>query len=232
MSKNAVVYFPLSADFLNQKCHFLYGQVKLNVQDESCVYLYVVEVCSKRETSDNRLQLLGTISSDDALQNRKSKSSQVWIQLIKSGQQNASLIDVRLDGSVVQLSDTILVLYDRNIIQSEIVQKNADWKMSQCLTELGNLLNVKRGENKAVSSYQEVVIGDSLMNNFRLIVQLRQRSAQCKVWWTSSSQLVRFNLFLMMVIDLLLGFCFVAMFHSFGGTNKVLEIFLTSVKVN
>nr|SVE74373.1 EOG090X0BA1 [Daphnia barbata] len=64
-----------------------------------------------------------------------------------------------------------------------------------------------------------------------VVLQLRQRALQWKAWKGSHSDLVSSNLLCMMIIDLILGFCFVKMFHSFGGANEVLEKFLESVKV-
>ena len=229
----AVVYFPLSVkhnSVINQKCHFLYGQVKKNLQDDSCYNVYVVEVCLERKESEDRLELIGIVSSSHELSHYK--PSQMWIQLNKSGH-NISLLDVRLSGHFISLSETVLVLYEKSIVQSEIMQKTADWKMSQCLTELGSLLKNKQGLaiSSDASSIEVVTTQYSVLNNSRLLLQLQQRAAQWKVLWKSTSDLVRFNLLFTMLVDLLLGFCFVGMFHSLGGTSKVLEIFLATVKV-
>jgi hypothetical protein len=74
-------------------------------------------------------------------------------------------------------------------------------------------------------------ITESVFNHSKVILQLRQRALQWRAWRSSQSELISTNLFLMMLIDLFLGFCFVNVFHSLGGANEVLEMFLESVKV-
>nr|SVE94430.1 EOG090X0BA1 [Simocephalus serrulatus] len=73
---------------------------------------------------------------------------------------------------------------------------------------------------------------DSILNNSRVVQQLRQRVLQWKTWRNvQQCEMAYYNLLLMMLLDLFLGFCFVKLFHSLGGPNQVLEIFLDSVKV-
>nr|SVE73128.1 EOG090X0BA1 [Ceriodaphnia reticulata] len=72
---------------------------------------------------------------------------------------------------------------------------------------------------------------NNFVNNSKVILQLRQRALQWTAWRKSTSELASNNLLLMMLLDLILGLCFAKLFHSLGGANEVLEMFLDSVKV-
>nr|SVE92581.1 EOG090X0BA1 [Megafenestra aurita] len=127
-----------------------------------------------------------------------------WIQLTTETT-CAQIENVLVDGVKVPLPHVALVLYDQSFLQSEILQFNDNWNSSKCL--------------------------DSVANNSHVVKQFRQRALQWKAWKRASSEMASFNLLLMMLLDLFLGFCFASFFHSLGGPNQVLEIFLDLVKV-
>jgi hypothetical protein len=124
-----------------------------------------------------------------------------------------------------------LVLYDESFLQSEILERNEDWKNSKCLCELGSLLRLSHNIGVKGEEVSHQQITESVFNHSKVVLQLRQRALQWRAWRSCRSELISTNLLLMMLIDLFLGFCFVRMFHSLGGANEVLEMFLESVKV-
>lgn len=213
------VYFPLSAP---SNSSLIYGVIRPNEQYPSSFNVYVV---SFEEDVHHQLELLGTWNSD-RIQPRNQSS---WIEMT-SQTFHSKIERVIINGRNVPLLRAVLVLYDETFIQSEILPFNLDWKSSKCLTELSNLLKAKNHINTVEVSPEEK-LKDSVVNNSKLIKQLRQRSLQWRAWRKSNNDLAYYNLLLMMLCDLFLGFCFSNLFHMLGGPNEVLEMFLDLVKV-
>nr|SVE76577.1 EOG090X0BA1 [Daphnia longispina] len=216
------VYFPLSP---STKSGLIYGVVKSNESYYNCLNVYVV---SFEEDAVHQFQPLGMWNIED-YSNRNTCSC--WIHLITENH-HPKIESVAVEGVHVSLSRVVLVLYDETFLQSEILDQNEDWKNSKCLCELDSLLRLKH--NMSNVKQEKIInqkITESVFNHSKVILQLRQRALQWRAWRSSQSELISTNLFLMMLIDLFLGFCFVNVFHSLGGANEVLEMFLESVKV-
>ena len=216
------VYFPLSP---STKASLIYGVVKSNESYYNCLNVYVV---SFDEDAVHQFQPLGMWNIED-YSNRN--TCLCWIHLITENH-HPKIESVVADGVHVPLSRVVLVLYDETFLQSEILEQNEDWKNSKCLCELDSLLRLKH--NMSNVKQEKIInqkITESVFNHSKVILQLRQRALQWRAWRSSQSELISTNLFLMMLIDLFLGFCFVNVFHSLGGANEVLEMFLESVKV-
>lgn len=219
--KQIFVYFPLSPSSASST---IYGAVKPNGNDNNCMNVYVV---SFEENAKHQFELLGTWNTDDL---PSDDSSSCWIQLVKESHY-AKIKSVIIGGVYVPPSCVTLILYDETFLQSEILEKSEDWKNSKCLCQLGSFLRLKNNVTVDRHKVLNEKVEDSIFNHSKVVLQLRQRALQWKAWRRSSQDLGSTNLLWMMVIDLVLGFCFVKMFHSLGGTTEVLEKFLKSVKV-
>lgn len=215
------VYFPISP---TRKSGLIYGVVKPNESYCNCLNVYVV---SFEEDAVHQFQPLGTWNTED---NSSRNKSPCWIHLITENH-HPKIESAVVAGVHIPMSQALLVLYDESFLQSEILDRNEDWKTSKCLCELGSLLRLSHniGGNQEEVSLQQIT--ESIFNHSKVVLQLRQRALQWRAWRSCQSELISTNLLLMMLIDLFLGFCFVRMFHSLGGANEVLEMFLESVKV-
>nr|SVE79681.1 EOG090X0BA1 [Daphnia magna] len=219
--KQIFVYFPLSPSSASST---IYGAVKPNGNDNSCMNVYVV---SFEENAKHQFEPLGTWNTDDL---PSDDSSSCWIQLVKESHY-AKIKSVIIGGVYVPPSCVTLILYDETFLQSEILEKSEDWKNSKCLCQLGSFLRLKNNVTVDRHKVPNEKVEDSIFNHSKVVLQLRQRALQWKAWRRSSPDLGSTNLLWMMVMDLVLGFCFVKMFHSLGGTTEVLEKFLKSVKL-
>lgn len=215
------VYFPIIP---TRKSGLIYGVVKPNERYYNCLNMYVV---SFEEDVVHQFEPIGTWNTED---NSSRNKSPCWINLITENQ-HPKIESAVVAGVHVPTSQALLVLYDESFLQSEILERNEDWKNSKCLCELGSLLRLSHNvgvKQEEVSHHQ---ITESVFNHSKVVLQLRQRALQWRAWRSCRSELISTNLLLMMLIDLFLGFCFVRMFHTLGGANEVLEMFLESVKV-
>nr|SVE75949.1 EOG090X0BA1 [Daphnia hispanica] len=202
----------------------IYGVVKPIENNKNSMNVYVV---SFEENVKHQFQSLGTWNTDD-LPNHH--GSLCWIRLVKDSHY-AKIESVKIEGVYVPPSCVTLILYDETFPQSEILEQSEDWKNSKCLCELGSFLRLKNNNTVKRQKIKNEKVENSIFNRSKVVLQLRQRALQWKAWRGSRSDLISTNLLWMMVIDLILGFCFVKMFHSLGGSNEVLEKFLKSVKV-
>lgn len=212
------VYFPIAPTC---KSGFIYGVVKPNENYYNCLNVYVTSFEEKTQ-----LVLLGTWNTNQPRPNEQS----TWIQLTTETT-CAQIENVLVDGVKVPLPHVALVLYDQSFLQSEILQFNDNWNSSKCLGDLYNLLRLNLPSKVLDERCCNEKLADSVANNSHVVKQFRQRALQWKAWKRASSEMASFNLLLMMLLDLFLGFCFASLFHSLGGPNQVLEIFLDLVKV-
>ena len=212
------VFFPI---YPQSKSGLIYGVVKPNENYYNCVNIYIVSF-----EKDDKLVPLGTWNTDLPKANNQS----TWIQLITESC-FAKLSSVEIGGVRFPLSNISLILYDETFLQSEILEQNVDWCNSKCLCELSSFLRQKHNIRAQKSKVYNEKMNNSVINNSMVVLQLRQRALQWKAWRRSQSELASNNLLLMMLLDLILGFCFAKLFHSLGGANEVLEMFLDSVKV-
>lgn len=215
------VYFPLSP---SSDSSIIYGVVRPTENEDNFMNVYIV---SFEKNSNCKFEPLGTWNIDDLPNDER---SMCWIRLVKESHY-AKIESVTIEGACVPQSRVTLILYDETFLQSEILEQREDWKNSKCLGELGSCLRLK---NNIITKRQEIKnekVEDSIFNHSKVVLQLRQRALQWKAWRRSHSNLVSTNFLWMMVIDLVLGFCFVKMFHSPEGGSEVLEKFLNSVKV-
>jgi hypothetical protein len=215
------VYFPIIP---TRKSGLIYGVVKPNESYYNCLNVYVV---SFEEDAVHQFEPIGTWNTED---NSSRNKSPCWINLITENH-HPKIESAVVAGVHVPTSQALLVLYDESFLQSEILERNEDWKNSKCLCELGSLLRLSHNIGVKGEEVSHQQITESVFNHSKVVLQLRQRALQWRAWRSCRSELISTNLLLMMLIDLFLGFCFVRMFHSLGGANEVLEMFLESVKV-
>lgn len=216
------VYFPICP---TTESKLVYGAVKTNENYYNCINVY----CTSFERNQQQLDLLGTWNSDEP---RPSKQS-IWIHFTTDKPLCTKVESIFIDGVEIPLSRVVLILYDDTFLQSEIMQFNDDWKSSKCLNELCSLLKQKFCGNISRKEQHNEKLTDSVLNNSKVVQQLRQRFLQWKTWRNGKQyELAYYNLLLMMLVDLFLGFCFAKLFHSLGGPNQVLQIFLDSLKVS
>lgn len=218
------VFVPLQLQAGENKSGFIHGSVKHGV---NCVSLYVNSVSVEGQTG--RLCLLGSWNNNNEA---KPESCSHWIQLRSQMPGCIGISSLEVNHTPVSLPDAVLILYDQSLLQSEILDSNIDWRESQCLRELGKLRHKNNASSKTVNDANSHQISESFVNASKVITQLRQRALQFFLWRRTRSELSSLNLLFMVILDLLMGFFFLEVFHSVGGTNKVLEMFLTSVKVN
>lgn len=216
------VYFPICP---SSESDLVYGAVKPNENYYNCVNVY----CTSFQ-KNKKLDLLGTWN---CVEPKPSKQSKVWIQFTTDNKLCTKVESVFIDDVKIPLSRVVLILYDDTFLQSQIMQFNDDWTSSKCLSELCSLLRRKHCGDVPKRGQPHGKLTDSILNNSRVVQQLRQRVLQWKTWRNvQQCEMAYYNLLLMMLLDLFLGFCFVKLFHSLGGPNQVLEIFLDSVKVS
>ncbi len=212
------VYFPISPQ---SKSGLIYGVVKPNENYYNCVNVYVVSF-----EEDDKFVPLGTWNTVKSKPNNRS----TWIQLITESYY-AKLTSVEIKGVRVCPSNVALVLYEETFIQSEILKQNDDFRNSKSLCELDSCLRQKHNINCIERKVYDKKLSSSVVNNSKVVLQLRQRLLQWNAWRKSKSEVACNNLLLMMLLDLVLGLCFAKLFHSLGDANEVLEMFLDSVKV-
>lgn len=219
------VFFPVDA-VTGHHC-LLYGRKKIYHNDPHCHAVYITCLHQK-----GQLCLLGAFNTGEP----KPVSQSVWIQL-KAESNCIRIVSAEVDQIQISLREIVLVLYDKSVVKSEVLRKNPNWESSQCLRELGDLLSesgllANWDETNSTSSVQPVSTLGSIGQLSKVLLQLQQRVIQFKVWRRSQSEMVLKNLVLMVIVDLLLGFGFLQLFHSIGGTGRMLETFLSSVKVS
>lgn len=212
------VFFPISPQ---SKSGLIYGVVKPNENYYNCVNVYVVSF-----EKNDKFVPLGTWNTDESKPNNQS----TWIQLITDSYY-AKLTSVEIESVRVCPTNVALVLYEETFIQSEILKQNDDFRNSKSLCELDSCLRQKHKINAIERKVYDEKLSISVVNNCKVVLQLRQRVLQWNAWRKSKSELACNNLLLMMLLDLVLGLCFAKLFHSLGGANEVLEMFLDSVKV-
>ncbi len=218
-----LLFLPLKIPSFGSKknrLHSLYGTVRA-VPNGLNVYITSFE----KTTSD--LVLLGTlgISTDDEV--AKPSNQPVWIKL-NPRCNSAAVVSVNIGNSSAPLRNVTLVLYDTALAESELLMSSIDWKKSQCLSELGSALKATLNKTHTKTEAQEP---ESLTNRSKVIMQLRQRALNLKEWKNSPPGIASNNISLMIILDLILGFIFLSILHSLGGTSQVLETFLSSIKV-
>jgi len=222
----AYIYFP--SEFLDDQTGFLYGEASFNETDQHIVNVIVTTI-KKQVEEGCRLQLLGTwnqqkIRSDD-------KPPFVWVRIDSESFKSVKLKSVFVGHFSVSLADSTLILYDRDIIKSELLGTNENWIQSKILTNLGRLLSLNAPYKKATDQLQNTKLHDLVFNNSNVILQFHQRFQQWKIWKKSKSEIDYYNLMFMMIFDLIFGMAAFHVFHSVGGTNYIVDTFLTSFKV-
>lgn len=211
------VYFPISPAI---KSGLVYGTIKHNEDYYNCMNVY----CTSFERNE---ELLGTWNCDDP---RPSNNRSFWIQLTTQSLR-VKVECIVIEGKTVPLSRVVLILYDETFLQSEFLQFSDDWNGSKCSSELCSLLRPKSCVAVANNEQHHEKLADSAVNYSKVVQQLRQRLLQWKTGSKIQSGVAFYNLLFMTLLDLVLGFAIIKLFHSLGGSNQMLEIFLSSVKV-
>ena len=223
----AFIYFP--SEFVSDQTGFLYGEASFNETDQHVVNVIITTI--KKEVEEGcQLQPLGTwnhqkIRPDD-------KPPFVWVRIDSESPKSVKLKSVFIGHFGVSLADSTLILYDRDIIKSELLEMNENWTQSKILTNLGRLLTQNTPHKKLLEQQQNSKPYESVLQNSNVILQFQQRFQQWKSWKNSQSDIDYYNLLLMMVFDFIFGVVAFHIFHSVGGTNYIVDTFLTSFKVS
>lgn len=221
------IYFP--SEFPCDQTGFLYGEASFNETDQHIVNVIVTSI--KKEVEEgSQLQLLGTwnhhqIRPDD-------KPPFVWVRIDSETFKSVKPKSVFIGHFNVSLADSTLILYDQDIIKSELLETNENWAQSKILTNLGRLLSLNSPHKMPLDKCQISEPSAKLFRNSNVILQCYQRFQQWKSWKNSESEIDYYNLLLMMIFDLIFGIAAFHIFNSVVGTNYIVDTFLTSFKVS
>lgn len=218
------IYFPL--EFPYEKTGFLYGEAFFNETDHHIVNIIVTLIKTEINEEDNQLKLVGTLNRKETRPDDKPPF--VWLRLDSpppEAAENTKIVRLKsvFIGNVsVSLSDSAVILYDGDIVKSELLETNEN------MENLCRLLSLNGQRKKKNENHAKIV--ESAFHNSKVLLQFHQRFRQLKSWRNSESEIDYYNLLLMMILDLILGIVALNIVYSIGGASYIVETFLTSFK--